>query len=469
MGNYPLIYLIINNFLFSLFLINILFIDSIYSYYIFPFKYLKSNLDDLYKIQTNLSKEEIYLNYVNSISIYTIIEINNNIYEMFFKSKGKCSFLTNDSCISNLDEIKKQNHINVNISKIFDIININNNITKKCIKGEIGLALPGYASKSVCLPIINEIKECDNSITTQVWSINYNNSSQNKDFDGEIIIGIEPHDYNPSIYKEEDYYTIYNHINEDYYNDEWITNNIGFSLEFEKVYFYNNSHEDRIEINAPNSKEASLEFDLGMIKCPFVYYILIKQHFFQKYINLNICKEIIFSEDYYTFVCDINQLNNKLSEFYKLFPSIYFFSYHLNYTFILNANDLFLQKDDKLYFMIFSKNENINNWRIGEIFLKKYFFTFNHESKKIGFYIKSKEQQQEQEQEQKKEEIDIKNKEELKINYSLIILLIGVILLILEIGFCFYCCHKGGFGNNRKKRANELADDNYDYQTINNN
>ena len=263
-------YLKINKCIISIFLITIFLINSNYSYYIFPFNYIKPNLDELYKINTNLPKEEIFLNFLNSITIYTKIETNHNkTYEMFFKSNEKCTFLTNYSCISKLNPIKKPNHINPNISKIFDIIN--NNINEKCVRGEIGLAIPGYISKSLCLPLINEIKESDNNIKTQVWSINYFNSTQNKDFDGEIIIGIEPHDYNPSIYNEENYITIYNHIYEDYYNDDWNSNHIGFSLEFEKIYFYNNPNENTIEINGPNSKEASLEFDLGMIKCPFIY------------------------------------------------------------------------------------------------------------------------------------------------------------------------------------------------------
>ena len=108
--------------------------------------------------------------------------------------------------------------------------------------------------------------------------------------------------------------------------------------------------------------------------------------------------------------------------------------------------------------MIFSKNENRNNWRFGEIFLKKYFFTFNHESKKIGFYIKST---------NKTKDEDIKNKEKIKINYYIILFFIDIILLIIEFGFCIYSCHNKYFRYNRKKRANELIDDNYDYQSIN--
>ena len=451
-----------HNLFYSLILTNIFCLNFIYSYYIFPFKHLKPDLTELYQIHSNISKEEIFLNYTNTISIYSVIEIDNSqIYEMFFKSKEKCTLLTNESCISDLNNIPKNDHIYTNISKIFDFIN-KNNISNKCIKGEIGLALPGYTSKSTCFPIVSEIKENDNTTTSQVWSIRYYNSTKNKDFDGEIIIGIEPHEYDPSIYNELDYFTIYNHINQDYYNDRWDTDHIGFSLEFEKVYFYNDSNKESIEIITSEGREAALEFDLGMIKCPFVYFVLTRDYFFLKYINLNICQEITFGDSFHSFVCDKNKLGIKADEFYKLYPSIYFFSFHLNYTFVLTGKDLFLEKDDKLYFMLFSRNEYLNNWRFGEIFMKKYFFTFNHDSKKIGFYIKDSYKDNNNE-----ESINYKNKGKHKINFGIIILICGIILLVGEIAFCIYCFNKKCFRNNRRKRANELADDNYDYLSIN--
>lgn len=455
-----------NIFLFQFLILFNFLVNLIYSYYTFPFKNYRPDLSELYKFHENIPKEEVFLNYTNALSIYTLIKINDtNTYEMFFKSIKKCTFLTNNSCLTNLNEFQKPTHKNENITKIFNILLSSNNILpNKCIRGEIGLALPGYSSKTTCLPIINEIKECDNTIKSQVWSIKYYNSKQKNEYDGEFIIGIEPHDYEPDIYKEDDYFTIYNYINPDYYNEDgWILDYVGYSLYFEKVYFYNSS-DNIIEIMTSDGKEAALEFDLGMIKCPFIYFILIKLHFFDEYINENICSELIFSDNYHTFICEKNKLNIKLEEFYKLFPSIYFFSYNLNYTFSLDGKDLFLEKDDKLYFMIFSRNENINNWRFGTIFLKKYYFTFNQESKRIGFYIKNSRKSEEGDESNENSE---NNKKKRKINYNLIILIIGIVLLVLEVGFCIYCCYKKGFIFNRRKRANELEDDSYDYQ-INN-
>lgn len=455
----------LNHFLQYFFLLKLLLLNRVYSFYVFPFKHYRQDLSDLYKRYSNISEEEIFLSYTNSISIYTLIELGNNkLYEMFFKSKEKCTIISDDKCISDLTNFPKNNYVYTNISQIFDSIN-KNNISSQCLRGEIGLALPGYSSKTTCYPLVNEIKANDNSSTSQVWSIKYYNSSQNKEYDGEIVIGIEPHEYEPSLYNELDYLTIYNHINEDYYNDRWDISHLGFSLEFEKVYFYNSSNKDSIEIIATDSREASLEFDLGMIKCPFIYFILIKDYFFQKYIDLDICKEIFFSESFHSFICYKNKLNVGVKKFYENFPTIYFFSYHLNYTFSLTGNDLFLEKDNKLYFMLFSRNENINNWKFGEIFLKKYFFTFNHDSKKIGFYIKKSKENYDNE---KKEQNKNKGKNHITL-FNIIIIIVAAIVLIIEIGFCIYCFNKKLFQNNRRKRANELADDNYDYLTINNN
>ena len=58
--------------------------------------------------------------------------------------------------------------------------------------------------------MISEIKNNDNTVKSLVWSIKYYNDSQNNYYDGEIIIGMEPHEYEPSIYNESDYYKLNN-------------------------------------------------------------------------------------------------------------------------------------------------------------------------------------------------------------------------------------------------------------------
>ena len=50
-----------------------------------------------------------------------------------------------------------------------------------------------------------------------------------------------------------------------------------------------------------------------------------------------------------------------------------------------------------------------------------------------------------------------------------IILIIGIILLISEIILCGFWLLNKRCGNSRRKRANELKDDNYDYMPDNDN
>lgn len=453
-----------HNFFLILFLIIFFYLKPINCFYIFPFKYLKPDLSELYKIHSNLSKEEIFLNYTNSLSLYTLIQFDNSqLLEMFFDSKDKCTSLLNDTCVTNPHNkvISKSN-----LSKIFDFMNSSNS----CSKGVIGLALPGYTTKKKCSYITEKVKESDNTIKKEVWSIKYFNPSEKKDFEGEIIIGIEPHDYEPSIFNESNYKNAYNHINEvefiDDYDQRWTATYVEYKLKFEKVFYYkdNNNHiiENEVNISFTDGKEAVLDFNIGMIKCPNVYLTSIKENFFKKYINSNACQEIIFSDNCHTLVCDKEKLNIDLNQFYESFPILYFFSFDLNYTFVLDGKDLFFEQNNKIYFMIYSKNERIFNWRFGEIFLKKYYFTFNQENKKIGFYDNNIYYGSTEEPN------NINNSNNGKIKTGTIILIIGITLLIIEIVVAIIWFKKKGCDKNRRKRANELSDDNYDYLSGNN-
>ena len=217
--------------------------------------------------------------------------------------------------------------------------------------------------------------------------------------------------------------------------------------------FYNNNNispDNLIKCINPESMDTSLSFNIGMIQSPTEYLNLIKNNFFKKYLNQNICKEITFSY-YYTYVCDKNKLD--IEQFYKTFPTLYFKNIDINYIFELDSKDLFKEENNKLYFMIYSSNSVELKWTFGEIFLKKYYFTFNRNKKLIGYYSNMI----------KEGEIDKKNNNENKTpSIGIIILIIGILLLIINIiiGICLW---QKKCGNNRRKRANELKDDNYDY------
>ena len=179
-----------------------------------------------------------------------------------------------------------------------------------------------------------------------------------------------------------------------------------------------------------------------------------------------------FGNEFYIYNCNhmlfISPENKKheTMNYYSEFPNIIINSKSFEYDFEITKKDLFIQTYSREYFMIiFPKNiKDINNkgkWYLGEPFYRKYPFTINLDAKTIGFYLDKKDIYKKLNN--TKDIIsnnDDKIKEESKVKNILIIIgeiLIGIILIILA----YFIGMKVKEG--RKKRANELKDDFYEY------
>ena len=135
-----------------------------------------------------------------------------------------------------------------------------------------------------------------------------------------------------------------------------------------------------------------------------------------------------------------NDIKNKLNE---IITPIYFFSKDFSKTFEITNNEILLEKDNYIYIqMLFS--EIIGKWSLGTVFTLNHKFIFNQEEKQIGYYIKLKE-----------ETIEPKD-------YKIIIQISIFILLAIILIFLGILIGKKLY-KSRKKRANELLDDGYDY------
>ena len=445
----------ISNFFLNLYLMTIVNINFVSSYYILPFKHIRTSLSELYKIYPDKTKDEIFLNYTNNFNLLTPFKITDSfIYYGILKSGLLCTSLSYDSYISDSDYNLKNNNTYINISNIFNKIKIDSNNTNH-VEILIGLGITQFNLSHDCISFAEEIKKNDNSIKTYTWSIKYNeNIHQNNNFDGEILMGIEPHEYQPLFYKDLNYHTINSYLNEvsDYYP---MFENNDFGILFNSIYFYNNndySSENIIKIVNPTSMDGFLSFNHGMVQSPLEYMTLIKNNYFDKYP----CKKVTFSLYYFTFVCDKSQINTEF--FIKSFPTLYFKHIDLNYIFELTSKDLFMEENNKLYFMIYSSDTLDFRWILGEIFLKKYFFTFNQNKKSIGFYENMKGNGDDGSHNKNKDDNNI----------GIIILFIGIGLIVINIIIGIFVWKKA-CGNNRRKRANELNDDNYDYLADNTN
>ena len=146
---------------------------------------------------------------------------------------------------------------------------------------------------------------------------------------------------------------------------------------------------------------------------------------------------------------------------YNTFPSLEFYIKESNMTFTLSKEHLFHEIYERVYFLVvFKKSDNSNNfWKLGEPFFSHFQFTFDQEKKIIGFYnpimprIDNNEFMRKMEQSKKSET-----------SYN-IYYIIGICFLIVIIlaGGAYYLGKK--LNENRKKRANELNDEDFEYSS----
>ena len=275
------------------------------------------------------------------------------------------------------------------------------------------------------------------AINSYTWTLQFNDINS-----GLLIIGDEPHMYNDSYYDG----------NKLKYTKIYKDRNLLFSWCFElnKIKI----GDDVVDLNI-NDKNVFLNIirpEIGGMVAPWEYYLELKNIFFEKYFENNICKEISFLEKN---ISNNDFYNAEKLEFYKIectknkfgindiknLPKIQFENIPINYSFIFTGDDLFLEENDNKYtFQIYFAN--VSYWYIGRLFLYKYQLIFNEDNKLIGFYTGKK-------------EINIS-----RINTAFKVCLIIIIALFcLFLSFVFYKKLKMTLLKKTKKNARELEED----------
>ena len=283
-------------------------------------------------------------------------------------------------------------------------------------------------------------------------------------YNGLLIIGQKPHEYeNDSIkYYENNYTQAYTHSLTSFFR-LW-------AVGMKEIYFYN-STKDKV-IVTKNNNGINILYDFGFIIGNNQYKKLIYDSYFENLINNQIC-ELELSEktiyntstyfvntngSYYMFICN----KEKMNKFIKDFPSLYLANVEYNYTFELTYKDLFMEIYSNYYFMIlFPDNtearSEFQKWYLGLPFLRQFQFVLNVNDATIGFYkdktFKYEESYNEIEQNQEKSKVWI------------YVLQISIVIALVGLGVYIGMLLK----KQRKKRANELKDDDYDYIEEDNN
>ena len=188
---------------------------------------------------------------------------------------------------------------------------------------------------------------------------------------GELFIGDLPHNYNKNFHRSQllSTYSIYS------------SSLFKWSLDFSNIY-YNKTIKEAISISI---KGIQLNFNNYLILAPMIYFFNIKRDFFDYYISKNICN-IYQGTEYKTFYCQKSKNFNE--ENLTAFPTLYMEHKEFQYIFEYTHEDLFLEKDNKYWFLIALSifNTDLEEWNMGIIFLRKYNLIFNQDSKTISFY-----------------------------------------------------------------------------------
>ena len=308
----------------------------------------------------------------------------------------------------------------------FDEINSKQYIAK------IGLFLPNQDTsfKQDCPQFFLDSKKVGN---LSKYKFSFDFTDDNK---GNFIFGDELYNYNNKKFHESQYMGSYSsNIHEIYYDNVHLID------------------KDKNKINITEVTYTSFNYNLGVIIGSDRYKQIIDENFFGE---LSFCKNELskFNDiNYYVYSCNEENFKNKI----ETFPKIVFTSKNFEYNFELNYNDLFAKINSKYYFLVIfkqqiGKNEQ-KNWILGQPFYKKFKFTIDLEQNWVGFYNPEKEIIEKDEN---------KNPGGNDNNIKSIIIIVFLIIFAIGLSIGMFFLGKK-LKNDRKKRANELMDDNYDY------
>ena len=277
---------------------------------------------------------------------------------------------------------------------------------------------------------VNQLKKMD-YIESTYWTIEY-------------VIGLPPHKYNPNKFMENKFRSTVAQLRlKDY--DLRVSS---WGIVFDKIFFTNKNFTKNIQFRMIKCK---FSFSFNLIEGSREYLDNIENEFFNEYYNSGICFKDEYMDEKYEQYLVIYCLKNKFIQIEK-FPTLYFQSIELNYTFELTYKDLFAENGNKVFFMMTFKKRGYM-FTFGKIFFKKYFLTYSFDNKLIGFYANDKDN----------DKLNIKNGNynEINIKYNVIVVILFIFGLVIL--FILFLMIKKRCLTDRQKRMNELIDGNYIY------
>ena len=321
------------------------------------------------------------------------------------------------------------------------------------IPGVIGLSINDSIAYSL-RSFLSELK-LTNLISDYYYFFDYEKFYPlNSIIKGNLIIGDLPHNIFPDKYSKEDFVTM-----------EKTSSSSFWTLNMDKIEVETNNTKKDIQITNTNvhffyefyNVIATMEF-INQIKKLFLDELIEKKKCFRGKFSQN-----LFSyDDINFFYCNVDVENILIQNL----SGIKFYSYDFDFTFELTKDELYYKKGKYIYFTFLYFDHLYNDWIVGQMFTSKYNFVFNTDTGEIGFYKKVNNIIHNND----KSDVNSDNNENSLINgdnkvkiltiiiiVSSCLLIIGIIIGIV-IGIKF-------LKNKRKKRADELIDDEYEYSS----
>ena len=294
------------------------------------------------------------------------------------------------------------------------------------------------------------------------YNIKFDSNYLNDDYNnilGNLILGESPHEFLPDKFKKEDEIKI----------------NGRFKLDINEIKL-----DSKISNYSEENKKISISFTSSLIRGSLIYKNETDRLFFNDLISKSICRidyvyENIYMSQDIIYSCENN---NIMKEKIKTFPTLYFLIKPYNLTFFFNYEELFQLHNNRLYFLIYYRTGSNSYWEVGELFLRKYITSFNYYSKTISFYKSQVDDINKKtnkiiavEEANENPDLDpapVQNNDEPKNNLKTWIIIVtfsGIVLVCAIICIILLVLRLKKY---KKKRAAELIDDNYEYNSENN-
>ena len=209
---------------------------------------------------------------------------------------------------------------------------------------------------------------------------------------------------------------------------------------------------DNMEVISKN-KKCEIENDFSLIMGTNEFYKYINKTFFYDYFQKGFCIKNIWKRsqvnNYYVIECDKKYFGkNDIINF----PNLILVVDEDQREFVLNYDDLFTEIKHKYFFNVIFNTKKNDTWTLGKIFLKKYMVMFNLDNKMIEIYNNYGEYQSDH-----NESLNNTSISEISL-YICIIIVLFIITTVVA-----YLLGKN-LNKLRKKRVNELLEDNYEYK-----